>query len=60
MERPPVQLDAMRFRLLTAEEFDSLPFAAKLEYLRTAIQVRKVINSQLEQMLFELPGQPQS
>ncbi len=59
MDRPPPQIDQYAFRLLAPEEFNALPFAAKLEYLRATIQARKVINAQIEETLFSLPRKPQ-
>lgn len=60
MDRPPAQTDLAAFRLLSDEEFKALPFAARLEYLRAAIQARKLINGQIEETLFGLPDKPPS
>lgn len=52
---PPPQSDPKAFRLLTDEEFNALPFAERLDYLKRAIQARRLINNQIERTLFAAP-----
>ena len=54
------QFDIRAFRLLSDSEFRALHFADRLEYLKAAIQVRKIINSQIEETLFGIPDDPQN
>jgi hypothetical protein len=43
------------FRVLNEAELRVLGFADRLAYLKVAIQVRKVINRQVEETLFGIP-----
>lgn len=43
------------FRVLNEAELRVLGFADRLAYLTVAIQVRKVINRQVEETLFGIP-----
>ena len=54
LDHPPLQLDLAAFRLLPEAEFDALPFNAKLEYLKSAIEARRIINTQISETLFGL------
>ena len=54
MDRPPPQLDLGAFRLLADAEFSTLSFSAKLEYLKAAIEARRIINAQITETLFGL------
>jgi hypothetical protein len=55
MAEPPPQIDPGGFHLLSDEEFNALPFAQRLEYLKRAIQARRLINRQIERTLFAAP-----
>jgi hypothetical protein len=50
----------LQLRLVPDEEFRILSTIEKVEYLKKAIEARKVINRQIEEMLFGIPNNPRS
>jgi hypothetical protein len=48
------QFDLRAFRLMTNDDFRALTLTQRIAYLKLAIEARKSIDGQFEQMLFGL------